>query len=497
MWKLRGLLALAGALMVMPGTARAEWLQAKSPHFIIYSDGTGAKLKEFAQQLEKFDFLLRSVTGLEEKPEEGGAVRVVLLSNIGKVAALAHNKNAGGFYKTSDRFAYAVVPRGDKVNEFDLGAQEILFHEYTHHFMLQHFPAAYPAWYIEGFAEFFSVVKFAKDGGIIFGNIPMYRAPGLVMASPYPLNQLLARDTKGLGANDGDRYYGTAWLLTHYYQYKADRRQEIARYLADIAKGVPDMQLDSYFAGGVAGLEKDLRAYMNKGLAASRLDAKDMVIGDIVLSPVDPVQGALIENELRLMGGPKTEELPAIINSVRQTAAKFPGSAYALAVLAEAEWAGERKDAAIADADRAIAIDPKLSRAYSIRARVLLDRAHDGDKPEDWKAARAAIVSANRADVADPVPLQLFYHYNAMKGGPMPQVAYDGLYQAFSILPQHSDYRVDLAQALANKGEYGKASRLLDPLAYSPHGSDEREAVLKLKAEYDAKGKAAVAAGSD
>ncbi|HEX7742632.1 MAG TPA: hypothetical protein VF442_09405, partial [Sphingobium sp.] len=98
-----------------------------------------------------------------------------------------------------------------------------------------------------------------------------------------------------------------------------------------------------------------------------------------------------------------------------------------------------------------------------------------------------------------PVPLQLFYRYNAMKGGPMPEVGYDGLYKAFSILPQHSEYRVDLAQALAGKGEYEKASRLLNPLIYSPHGSEERDAMVKLKAEYDAKAKtkAAGRAGSD
>ncbi|HJT41154.1 MAG TPA: hypothetical protein VJ762_12550 [Sphingobium sp.] len=493
----RGLSMLTGllALATMPGAADAAWMEAKSRHFTIASDGSETKLKEFAQKLEKFDFLLRRVTGIEDS-EAGSPVRVFLLANDGKVSELARNGNARGFYDTSDRFAFAVLPRGGKMNDYDLGAEEILFHEYTHHFMLHHFPAAYPAWYVEGFAEFFSVVKFPKDGGIVFGNVPMFRAPGLVLGSPYPLKQLLERNADGLGAADGDRYYGTAWLLTHYFQYQPAHRQEISRYLKDVANGVPDMRLDSYFTGGVAGLEKDLRAYMKKGLSSSRLNDKEMAIGDISVAPLAAAQGALIEDELRLMRGARTEELPGIIRSLRQTAAKFPDSAHALTVLAEAEWQAEQKDEAMADADRALAIDSNLSRAHSVRARVWLDRAQDSDKAEDWKAALTAIVKANRTDLEDPVPLQLFYRYHRVKGGPMPQVGYDGLAKAFGLLPQHPDYRFAFAQALAAKGDYKQASRLLNPLAHSPHGSDMREAAVKLKAEFDAAAKEKPAVGA-
>ena len=100
------------------------------------------------------------------------------------------------------------------------------------------------------------------------------------------------------------------------------------------------------------------------------------------------------------------------------------------------EWEAEEKAAALADADRAIALDPGLSRAYSARARALLERAQDDDKEEDWKAALKAIVKANRADTEDPVPLALFYRYHAMKGGLMPDIGYDGLAKAFLLLPQ-------------------------------------------------------------
>jgi tetratricopeptide (TPR) repeat protein len=487
-------LALAGA-----GSAQAAWWQAQTRHFTVYREGSDDKLRDFAERLEKFDFLLRTVTKVTD-PEQGSPVKVYILSSETKVRDLARNRNVGGFYTTSDRSAFAVLSRGEKTSEFDYGAQEILFHEYTHHFMLHHFPAAYPAWYVEGFAEFFSIVKFPRDGSIEFGHVPLARAPGLVLGSPYPVKNLFARNTDGLSLRDGDRYYGTAWLLTHYFQYKPDRRAEIARYLKDVSDGVKDMDADSYFEGGLDGLEKDLKAYMRHRMSASRLTPKQMRIEAINVEPVDPAQGDLIEDELRLICHPRTEELPDLVDKIRATAAKYPRSAYAFALLAEAELKAEQAEAALADADRAIAIDPQSSRAYAVRAQLWMERAQESDAAADWKTALTSIVRANRADTEDPVPLALFYRYHAMRGGKMPDLGYDGLYKAYTLLPQSPEYRMNFAQATAARGDYEYAAKLLGPIAYSPHGSELREAALRLMEQFEAQAqneaKGAPSAGS-
>lgn len=479
----------AGLCLALSGTtpAHAAWTQATSRHFTVYSEGSPEKLRGFAERLEKFDFLLRTLTRITD-PDRGSPVKVYLLASDGRLQRLTRNANIGGFYSTSSRTAFAVLPRGDKVSQFDFGAQEVMFHEYAHHFMLNHFPAAYPAWYSEGFAEFFSVVTFPQNGSIEYGHIPLARLPGLKRDEPYPIENLFGRDTDGLSLRDGDLYYGTAWLLTHFYWYdKTGRAAEIDRYLKDVAAGVPNLVPDTYFAGGLAGLEKAIKRYLGqRSLPYNQIAFRTMAIDAITLSPVDPAQGALIEDELRLISHPRKDDLPDIVTAIRAKAARFPGSAHALALLAEAQWAAGQADGALADADRAIAIDPASARAYAVRAEVMLERAQASDRAEDWKLALSAIVRANRADTEDPVPLALFYRYHAMRGGKMPDLGYDGLNKAFALLPQNADTRINFAQATADRGDYRTASALLDPIAYSPHASDMREAILRMKAEFDA-----------
>lgn len=471
----------------LASTAQAAWFQARTKHFIVYSDGRQAQLQDMAGKLEKFDALLRKATGTTEAHESGNPMRVYLLPDDGQVKALAHNPNIGGFYRPSKRFGYAVLSREAKNGPFAVGAQVILFHEYAHHFMLENFPAGYPAWYVEGFAEFYSVIEFPKDGSIQFGRVPQHRAPALLTMSIFPLADLFARDTEGLSLRQGDRYYGTAWLVTHFFQYNERRGAEFRRYLGDLTQGKADKQVGDYFEGGLPALEKELRAYMRGRLFSSSYTPQTAIVGTTSLSPVDEAQGALVEDELRLMGRMNAEEEQAVLASVRRKAARFPASAYAATVLAEAELAADSKDAAMTAADRAIALDPGRARAHSVRAEVLLERAHDSDKPQDWKTALGAIVKANRADTEDPVPLAQFYRYHLMKGGQMPEVGYDGLYKAFTLMPQSPDYRFALAGALAHRRDYATASQLLDPLAYSPHASDMREAALRMKADLDAK----------
>ena len=80
-WGLRWLLAaLLGALAMVP--ASAAWHEAKSNHFIIYSDQSPAELKRFAEQLERFDLAVRHVRGMDDPAlSDANKLRIYVLRN--------------------------------------------------------------------------------------------------------------------------------------------------------------------------------------------------------------------------------------------------------------------------------------------------------------------------------------------------------------------------------------------------------------------------------
>ncbi|RVT43968.1 hypothetical protein ENE74_01040 [Sphingobium algorifonticola] len=473
------MLAVVIAMWLCGAPAHAAWNEARSRHFIVYSDGSAKQLQTFTARLEKFDFLLRKLTDtLDDEP--GAPVVVYTLPNAGSVARLTGRDNLAGYYRQTQRNGYAVVGRERKDGQFDLGAEEIFFHEYAHHFMLHYFPVAYPAWYVEGFAEFYSVIKFKPDDTIEFGYPPLYRAYGLVSMQPLPVAQLFAGQTERMNAMTVDRFYGTAWLLTHMFRYKTARGDEFHKYLEETVAG-KGKDAESYFAGGFKALDKELRAYMTSRMSISRMTPREVPDFPVTVAPVEPGQAAMMMLTLRSMQPMDSDGLARLAQEIRATAAQHPQSSYAQTLLAEVEQAAGQPDAALAAADRAIALDPKNARAFGTKADILLDRAAGTDDAAKWRAALTAIVQGNKADTEDAVPLFQFYRYHQMRGGTMPQIAYDGLNKAFALVPQHSGYRFTLAMSYADRKKFAVAARLLDPIAFSPHASPARDGALRLR----------------
>ena len=53
---LRKLLPLL--FLLLPATARADWYEASTQHFVVYSDQRPEKIREFTANLERFDMVL-------------------------------------------------------------------------------------------------------------------------------------------------------------------------------------------------------------------------------------------------------------------------------------------------------------------------------------------------------------------------------------------------------------------------------------------------------
>ena len=59
-----GLVASTAAALAFAAPARAEWLEARSKHFVVYGDLAEAELRDKTQKLERYDAALRAQFGL-------------------------------------------------------------------------------------------------------------------------------------------------------------------------------------------------------------------------------------------------------------------------------------------------------------------------------------------------------------------------------------------------------------------------------------------------
>jgi hypothetical protein len=158
-------LAWLALLLCLPGAVHAEWREASSRHFLVYSEGKEDTVRDFATKLERFDKAMRVRLGLgDEDLGPANRLTVYVVNDINQVRRLGRfgsGSDIAGFYVGRAGRSVAVTPRlagGGDMNDIDPAT--ILLHEYSHHLMMQNATAAYPAWFREGFAEFNSTVRF-------------------------------------------------------------------------------------------------------------------------------------------------------------------------------------------------------------------------------------------------------------------------------------------------------------------------------------------------
>ncbi|HYJ82282.1 MAG TPA: hypothetical protein VEW26_05490 [Allosphingosinicella sp.] len=487
--------ALALGLCLLPGPALAEWREASSRHFLVYSEGSAQSLQEFATKLEKFDKAMRLRLGFpDEDLGPGNRVTVYVVGNIAAVQRLARAKGSGiaGFYAGRAGGSIAVVPRiSGTGSRTDLDPAIILLHEYSHHMMLQSVAAAYPAWFREGFAEFYSTARFEKDGSMGFGAAANHRAWGLVGMSPLPIELLFDPTRRKLTQLEWEAtIYGRGWLLTHYLTFDRTRSGQLEAYLNAVNSGKGSLEAAKSAFGDLKVLDRELKTYLNrKMIPYLPLKAERLGIEPVVLRTLRPGEDAIMDLWIRSQVGVTSADAGRVAADMRKAAAPWPDDPAVQAALAEAEFDAGNFDAADAAAARAIAADPKNVDALTYRARVAFERAVTSKGDESaWKAVRRLIGQANRADPNHPQPLILYYQSFIAQGIAPTPLAVSGLLQAFALAPQDVGLRLNAARQLLVDGKAAEARRALAPIAFDPHGGELGQAVVAVIAKLDSSG---------
>jgi hypothetical protein len=228
--------------------AKADWILVSSPHFEIVTDLDEQDGRRLLQDLEVFRHFSTAIMNL--KSLQGVApLKILAVGDDSDFEKLDLPKNWGGVFSLNYH-GYAAIA---KVSNYERGmtvasaARATLLHEYLHFLMrLTEQTEAFPVWYDEGMAEYWSTFNF--DGAKIrIGNPEDNNGRRADVFHP---NGSFAFDSEALfnaahlpsGSTADDRvamrhFYAQAFFAVHYLYSTPQLRTSLAAYKSYINLG--------------------------------------------------------------------------------------------------------------------------------------------------------------------------------------------------------------------------------------------------------------------
>ena len=306
---------------------------------------------------------------------------------------------SAGFYNPDIDGPFAVVPHAALSDGFR--SDVVLFHEYMHHFMLQHF------------AGLSVLVRGRLCRTVLQHSLRARREHRhRLLRRPsryYPARRPAAAprsDVRHPSDFGRQLFYANAWALTHYLLISAERPNQLNRYINLIGTGwLAEVAAQEAF-GGLDTLERDFRRYRG-GRTIPTLILRNNQLpapGPIAIEPLGRAEEALVWLSVEYRTEPEGGYRLNLVRHVRTRVAQMADDPVALQFLADVEALGGDLEAAGRAADAVMARRPDAPRALlrkGLTEIALLERARDVDRTR-WTAAREWIRRANAASPDDP-----------------------------------------------------------------------------------------------
>ena len=474
-------LAISLSLLIfsLGGTAQAEWRRAESPNFVVYSQGSESALRRYVRDLEIYDFILRLRMGLPAATA-GRKLPIYLVGNRAGLVQInpTTGPNVLGTYFPVGEDIFAAAVRDSE--------QDYLFHEYFHHFSFQiGSTSSYPAWLIEGLAEYFMTAEISETA-VKVGGYNEGRVQGLFSATWLPLEDLVTKRFSEVrrGAQQ-QSYYPVSWLLTHWFMSDETRRQQLSAYIREVQEG-EDSVVAMERATGLTmdQIRQQLRSYRRLTIITYTADFPET---PITMTRLPRSADDLLLVSQRLKAGVEEDKRAETAALVRRLAARHPDDPFAMLQLGHAELHFGDPEVGEVVLNRLLEREPDNVEALQLMASRFMRLAKDN--PDEtvslMRRARSYLARAYRLDPAQYFTLQLLAQTREVEADYPTEndlVTWD---QASRLAPQLASIRLGFANALMRAEEFDEAAILLRPLANAPHGGPAAEmaAVLMERAK--------------
>lgn len=466
-------LSFVFAVMLMGGLASpawADWRKAETEHFIVYSNGGERQLRDYAIALERFHALLRArLGGGGDESLRKLSVYLVADDRQLRVTSPALPDGIAGYYWTSEIDTLAVLVRGR--------GNELLQHEYAHHFMAKDGAGRYPGWFNEGFAEYLATATVSARGSATLGMPQASRLAQLQQGRWMPMDALLRargafdveeRNTRGM-------YYAQSWLLTHWLAADGERLRRMGAYLTALNGGRDPVETwQATFGQTPDQLTEALRSYLRGRLYYAELNIPP-ISPEITLSRLSPAADEVMLPWLRFRRPGDISGSGDLLPTFRTAAERHPDDALALTALGQAEHTLGDANRALNALNRAIELEPENSEALALIGRIYDERADETDEETQSLALRRQSQGyLVRAMEADPTDYRVYAALARQRRTADTYPTDNDLtlwMTAVGYAPQVLSLRGEAALAMLEADKLDQALVLLAPIVNDPHGS--------------------------
>jgi len=467
-----------------PGAAQAAWSVATSPHFIIYAKQDAASLRAYAEKLERFDGAMRIINPPPKDHAPVAPVTIFVLPQPDDLHDLVGTRYIAGLYHggISGSFAYTIGASAKAKKEYVAESQTVLLHEYAHHFMLGNFPASYPPWFTEGYAEFMSAARFEENGDVSLGVPENNRGSELTDLGSVPLRNMIA-----------GTYYVTAeleakgWALVHYLTFEPSRKGQLQSFLAAINRDEAPASAARRIFGDLNALDRELSAYLKRPrLSYTSVHAAEIAPVTITIRSLSSAEEALMPVRIKTAYGVDRPGARILAGDARRVLADHPDDREALCLLARAEMWAERPDNLEKVADTILAQDPASPCGTLSKAQALMQRAKSEKLPatdKTWRDIRMWLSRANRAAPEDPWPMGLYYYSFRNAHAKPTDNAIDALLGALDRAPQDDGLRYFATIEMLRRGRTSEARTIFGP--YVGEAVGKAYSLAELRGFYD------------
>lgn len=451
-----------------------QWTEVHSPHFTLLTDAGEKRGREAALRFEQIHDAFGVIL---QKAKVNSPIPVTIIAvrnnkELSAYAPLFHGKPialAGFFQQGQDR-DYILVDLSSE------GGWHVVYHEYAHLLLHSNFTEL-PAWFDEGFAEYFATFH-ADKKDLYFGEMDDSEKYTLLQNSWMKSVHLFSIDHSSPEYNENSDhrsvFYSQSWLVVHYMMDKR-RMGEASKFVDAVQFHHTPLPAAFQAAFGITTeqFDKELQGYFHSGnqmhyyrhpapsgLAEGAYTAKPI--------PLLDAQAALADLHFHEM-----DYRDHAADEFRAVLAKDPNNAIANRGLAFSLLTSGKPDEALPLIRKSVESDSSDAHSHYIYAFIASQKLGFEDDVAMQERAALVIKEAQAAIALNP---EFAEAYEILGRAEMIKrrdnnAAKIALIRAIELNPQNENYRFNLANYYMNLRNWDTAKQVLLPIANAPTAS--------------------------